>query len=386
MARLRSPCFPLPPSAPSLSPPPWQWVFYLFGASAALWLPFWLPQRIEGGDRRGGGGGGGKSFSLVDLFTSADGGGAAAGLPPSVSLDSLEGARLQRVPSSASQPLSPTSEAGTEWSDGVAVGFRAQQEGGGVGFMALLKQREVWAICAAQYTGGAGRASTHARGARGRRRVCCEPRVAGPPAGAARASAAEPLPSGTSLSFCTCQAPGASTASSTGCPRSSRCACGVAGGPAAGWLHAPAGRRPLATCPCSRCVSVCRPTCCCSITAGLVSCGDRSACVLHGGALHCAGLGGRRLGCACCRLRLLRLLLRLLLDAAAAATAALAARCVPAATPETPPVNRTPVNHPQACWPTSFWSGGGPSSACAACCRRWACWAPRPACWPPRRR
>jgi hypothetical protein len=49
-------------------------VFYLFGASAVLWLPFWLPQQIEGGRSSGGGG---KPFNLLDLFSS-NGNAAAA--------------------------------------------------------------------------------------------------------------------------------------------------------------------------------------------------------------------------------------------------------------------------------------------------------------------
>lgn len=47
------------------------------------------------------------------------------------------------------------SDAGTEWSDGVAFAHRAaaaQQQD--TGFRALMRTREVWAICAAQYTGG----------------------------------------------------------------------------------------------------------------------------------------------------------------------------------------------------------------------------------------
>lgn len=39
-------------------PPPLQWVFYLFGASAVVWIPFWLPlpvaQALPGGDIKAG--------------------------------------------------------------------------------------------------------------------------------------------------------------------------------------------------------------------------------------------------------------------------------------------------------------------------------------------
>lgn len=60
---------------------PPQWVFYIFGASAVLWLPFWLPQSVEGGTAsRGGGsgsggdgsGGGAKPFTIRGLFGTAD--------------------------------------------------------------------------------------------------------------------------------------------------------------------------------------------------------------------------------------------------------------------------------------------------------------------------
>ena len=45
------------------------------------------------------------------------------------------------------------SEAGTDWSDGIAVAYRAHQSRLGTGFAALMQTREVWAICIAQYTG-----------------------------------------------------------------------------------------------------------------------------------------------------------------------------------------------------------------------------------------
>ena len=48
---------------------------------------------------------------------------------------------------------------GTEWSDGMAYGYKAGAaatagSGRGTGFWALMRTREVWAICVAQYTGG----------------------------------------------------------------------------------------------------------------------------------------------------------------------------------------------------------------------------------------
>lgn len=83
-------------------------MFYLFGASAALWLPFWLPLRMEGGSRSGGSGGSSKSFNVLALFSSGDaadgssrgGGSGLQGLPDSST--PREGSRLQRVPTALS--------------------------------------------------------------------------------------------------------------------------------------------------------------------------------------------------------------------------------------------------------------------------------------------
>lgn len=60
------------------------------------------------------------------------------------------------APSRTTCAGSIVSEAETEWSDGVAVSYRAQQLRQGVGFAALIRQPEVWAICVAQYTGERG--------------------------------------------------------------------------------------------------------------------------------------------------------------------------------------------------------------------------------------
>ena len=81
-----------------------QWVFYIFGTAAVLWLPPWALLRIDGGR-----GGGGKGFNLLSVFSSEEGrGGAspASRMPPSTSADSLgEAARLQ-------PPLPQPSDAG----------------------------------------------------------------------------------------------------------------------------------------------------------------------------------------------------------------------------------------------------------------------------------
>lgn len=82
-----------------------QWVFYLFGAAAVLWLPFWLPLRMEGGSRSGSSGSSGKSFNVLTIFSSGDaadgstrGGSGVPALPGS----GAEGSRLQRVRSTLS--------------------------------------------------------------------------------------------------------------------------------------------------------------------------------------------------------------------------------------------------------------------------------------------
>ena len=110
-----------------------QWVFYLFGASAVLWLPFWLPQRIEGGNlqrRGGGGGGGGKSFNMLDLFSSGDAGDPAGAGPDSgrsargaAAGDAAEPARLQRVGTALSDDIGESAPC-------CAVLGRSRQEGG----------------------------------------------------------------------------------------------------------------------------------------------------------------------------------------------------------------------------------------------------------------
>eukprot|EP00887_Chlorella_sp_A99_P007577 scaffold28.g7577.t1 len=171
----------------------WPWVFYLFGGSAALWLPFWLPFDFGSGGNGGGAGSSSKSFNAGDvreLFGSVGSApppaGVRAPLVRRAGTSSLSSDRssLELIgrpseqssgsddKSAASQPplLGPeeqqrllvpqaggrgdsgdtASEVGTDWSDGAAQSAR------GTGFAALLKTREVWAICAAQYTGSWG--------------------------------------------------------------------------------------------------------------------------------------------------------------------------------------------------------------------------------------
>lgn len=132
----------------------WPWVFYLFGGAAVLWLPFWLPLQIVGsGDTSG------KSFNFFSIFSSSSSSGSPGGdVPPLAGADSLGPEDVARPPQRVvSDVASLVSEADTEWSDGVAVAYLAQQQAKhGVGFTALLRTPEVWAICAAQYTGSWG--------------------------------------------------------------------------------------------------------------------------------------------------------------------------------------------------------------------------------------
>lgn len=96
----------------------WQWVFYLFGGAAVLWLPFWLPLNVYGG-----------SVTTRVPKQSSDGG--------------LE-----------EQALLPAAAAAA-----AAVGAVGDGDGDGggsssisaTGFRALLRRREVWAICACQF-------------------------------------------------------------------------------------------------------------------------------------------------------------------------------------------------------------------------------------------
>lgn len=90
----------------------WQWVFYLFGGAALLWLPFWLPLNVYG------------QFS--------EGSSSSRGDKPSPS----DGANVEQQ--------SLLSAAGRGSSSG-AVSTTT-------GFRALLRRREVWAICVCQYS------------------------------------------------------------------------------------------------------------------------------------------------------------------------------------------------------------------------------------------
>ena len=118
------------------------------------------------------------------------------------------------------------SEAGTEWSDGVAVAYKAQQQRQhGVGFAALITTPEVWAICAAQYTGAhifslpAADCLPAKEGVQICVQVVLEQRQ---PTTKSLTHPILPLPCPAMPPPCCLQGPGVSMGCSTGCPPSSR--------------------------------------------------------------------------------------------------------------------------------------------------------------------
>lgn len=122
----------------------WQAVFYVFGASATLWLPFWLltdvpKQKLEGTEEQ--------PYTQVrsqvqsvssepDAVQSQTG---ALDMPSTDNEQLLDGAQDGTASEAAAVPR--TSEF-TQFLS--SVGMDA-------GFIALTQRKEVWAICAAQY-------------------------------------------------------------------------------------------------------------------------------------------------------------------------------------------------------------------------------------------
>jgi ACS family sodium-dependent inorganic phosphate cotransporter len=95
----------------------WPWIFYLFGGAALLWLPFWLPLNV---------------FSKLQDGSSR-------------SKEATDSSREQ-------QPLLPA--AGSTSAAAGAAGSSSSSSVGvsTTGFRALLRRREVWAICVCQYS------------------------------------------------------------------------------------------------------------------------------------------------------------------------------------------------------------------------------------------
>lgn len=105
----------------------WEWVFYAFAGLALLWLPLWAPVRTLDGWQPPG--------------SAKDAEAAPGALTPGAAADALE---------ASSSTGSADSGAGTSGAPAPAA------QGGGLRFgprvWALLKRREVLAICVAQYT------------------------------------------------------------------------------------------------------------------------------------------------------------------------------------------------------------------------------------------
>jgi len=93
----------------------WQYVFYLFGGAALIWLPLWLPLNVYS--------------QLPDHGSGSGSSRSGKEAPEDVA------ARQQLLPASGATgaPGSSSSSSTT-------------------GFKALLRRREVWAICVCQYT------------------------------------------------------------------------------------------------------------------------------------------------------------------------------------------------------------------------------------------
>ncbi len=104
-----------------------QWVFYLFAAMAFLWLPFWLPLRVTNSEQ-----------------------------PSAAGLLKASGAGLSPGPSPRAQDMGGAAVQDPEEAQGLLSASQQSQQqaaaaGGKRGFWALMRRREVWAICAAQY-------------------------------------------------------------------------------------------------------------------------------------------------------------------------------------------------------------------------------------------
>jgi MFS transporter, ACS family, solute carrier family 17 (sodium-dependent inorganic phosphate cotransporter), other len=117
----------------------WQAVFYIFGASATLWLPFWFAtsipkQRLEDIDD--------KSCTEGDSQVDTSEDVAVTSRLVVVDARSTDTEQLlDRPQDAASEIVAAAPQASEFWA---SIGLDA-------GFIALTQRKEVWAICAAQY-------------------------------------------------------------------------------------------------------------------------------------------------------------------------------------------------------------------------------------------
>jgi ACS family sodium-dependent inorganic phosphate cotransporter len=95
----------------------WPWIFYLFGGAALLWLPFWLPLNV---------------YSKLQDGSSSS----------SSSKQAADSSREQQ----------PLLLAGGSTTGSTAAGGTPGSSSSSTGFRALLRRREVWAICVCQYS------------------------------------------------------------------------------------------------------------------------------------------------------------------------------------------------------------------------------------------
>jgi ACS family sodium-dependent inorganic phosphate cotransporter len=136
----------------------WQSVFYLFGGSALLWLPFWLPLQVR------------SSWQQAVISSSnnsstpvGNSSGSSSSSSSSSSMDGSQHRQQQGMDEaqplidgrnsfdvSTLQPQQPscsTPNAVLGSGDGSSISSSI----GSTGFRALLQRREVWAICICQY-------------------------------------------------------------------------------------------------------------------------------------------------------------------------------------------------------------------------------------------
>lgn len=165
---------------PLLARAPWQLAFYLAGGPAAAWLLPWAALSLQG-TAAPPGGPRPVHFTLRALWRTvarpmrgaAPPAGEGALAPIVEEEEDEERGRAARLaawlrpsgwapaapaPGSARAPPSDdgASDAGTEWSDGVATGYKARLADAPRGPAALMARREVWAICVAQFAGSWG--------------------------------------------------------------------------------------------------------------------------------------------------------------------------------------------------------------------------------------
>ncbi|KAK2076741.1 hypothetical protein QBZ16_005501 [Prototheca wickerhamii] len=164
---------------PLLARTPWQLAFYLAGGPAAAWLLPWAALSLQG-TAAPPGGPRPVHFTLRALWRTVARPCAAPRRPRARArwrrswrrrrtrsagarrawprgCGPRAGRRPRPRPARRAPPSDDgASDAGTEWSDGVATGYKARLADAPRGPAALMARREVWAICVAQFAGSWG--------------------------------------------------------------------------------------------------------------------------------------------------------------------------------------------------------------------------------------